>query len=1103
MINIYESKETNFTHNGLGVLSPSSAIIYEVLNGEYSLTLTHPIDRHNKWSLLEEDRIIKANGQLFRIYKVKKSVENKEIEVYALHIFYDLSKNFIEDTNIVSKSGVQALRQILNSLSFDTNFTCDSDITKVESARLVRKNVTQSLIGDDDNSFVNRWGGEIKRDNFHFDFNVQIGESKGTKISYGKNLIGLTATIDMSSVATRIVPIAFDGITLPEKYIDSEYISNYSNPIIRVVEFDDVKYAESPNNSSGDGYKTLSEVYAELRRRANLMFSDEHVDIPTSNFEVDFVELSKTEQYKKYKDLETINLGDVVKVEHKQLNIDFTVRVISYKYNCLYDRYDSIELGQKNDTIFTSINEIKKNESITLGTITDLVNVSKSEAISKATELIQNGLGGYVIKTNDELIIADNPDLNLAVNVWRWNVNGLGFSSTGYNGTYGLALTNDGQIVADAITAGELNGEIIKANTLKTNALEVEAVRKIEMAQSEEQVKTLITAGLGEFEVTVNDKITKELEGYYTKEETMSQISQNAESIALSVTDNKIQSLQLGGANLLLNSDTKKQLDKAESGSYNHISYNLVDDYKGLTLNNDTTFVLSFTADRTSNFDLEGFDSITFDNGWYYRWFRDDLDKLTYVKDHTFKFVMKPKTLPKGTILSDKLSFIAENEYGGALIYNVMLVEGDKAFDWQPSSNDVSNSIAQIEAKAGEISLSVAKNEINNLQIGGANLYNNTCEIAGFGGVSNIIRTETGFSFLGVVTNDGTLRVFNLIKSAGWYTISFMVKTNVQYWDMNVEINDAYVGTVVAPSDHYRYVSFSYYVGENNYNDHYNFVDFEGLSAQTYDIKNFKVEKGQKATDYTPSFTDITNSIARIDVKADEINSTVNGVKQNISDNYSTTSQMNSAINQKANEITSTVSTTYATKTDLNTTNSNVSTNSSSITQLSNQISTKVDANGVKSIIQQNPESVRIGFNAISNYFDLNSSRLQVGHSDGSYTQIGQDGVVYYANGSGHRYHNLMYQGWLGIITGTTWSRTITLPDEFKGKTFSVIISITEVEAVNTNDVIKHFKITVPQKTVDYANAKFVINGSALAYYVVNQESATAIEMDVSWIAIA
>ena len=600
MINIYDSKETNFTHNGLGVLSPSSAIIYEVLNGEYSLTLVHPIDRYNKWSLLEKDRIIKANGQLFRIYKIKKSVENKEVEVYALHIFYDLSKNFIEDTNIVSKSGSQALRQILDSLSFDTNFTCDSNITTVESARLVRKNITQSLICDDENSFVNRWGGEIKRDNFHFDFNVQIGKSKGTKISYGKNLIGLTSTVDMSNITTRIVPVAFDGITLPEKYVDSEYIDNYSNPIIRVVEFEDIKYAESPNNSSGDGYKTLDAVYVELRRRSNLMFTNDHIDIPSSNFEVDFVELSKTEQYKNYKDLETVNLGDVVKVEHKPLNIDFTVRVISYKYNCLLNRYDSIELGEQSSTIFTSINEIKKNESVSLGTIIELVNVSKSEAINKASELIQNGLGGYVIKTNDELIIADNPDLSLAVNVWRWNVNGLGFSSTGYNGTYGLALTADGQIVADKITSGELNGEIIKANSIETNKLCVEAVQKIENAQTEQEVKTLINAGIGDFEVTINKKIE---DNYYTKTETNTQITQNAEAIALRVAKEENSKLLIGTMNFILKSNVPVNLLSKETNDNTKYTWSLSQNtpYINSVCKSNSAFTLSIWCDVGTN----------------------------------------------------------------------------------------------------------------------------------------------------------------------------------------------------------------------------------------------------------------------------------------------------------------------------------------------------------------------------------------------------------------------------------------------------------------------------------------------------------------------
>ena len=200
-------------------------------------------------------------------------------------------------------------------------------------------------------------------------------------------------------------------------------------------------------------------------------------------------------------------------------------------------------------------------------------------------------------------------------------------------------------------------------------------------------------------------------------------------------------------------------------------------------------------------------------------------------------------------------------------------------------------------------------------------------------------------------------------------------------------------------------------------------------------------------------------------------------------------------ISQMSDSISSTVS-------SVNSLGSRMSTAESTITQHTNQIATKVDVNGVKSTIQQNPESVRIGFNGISNYFDLTSARLKVGHTDGSYTEIGQNGIMYYANGSGNRYHCLIKQGWLGQISGTTWSRTITLPSEFKGKTFSVIVSVTEVNAVDTHDVIKHFKVTVPHNTVNYTNGTFVINMSALAYYVPGQQSATAIQTDVSWIAI-
>ena len=86
------------------------------------------------------------------------------------------------------------------------------------------------------------------------------------------------------------------------------------------------------------------------------------------------------------------------------------------------------------------------------------------QAIENATKLISGGLGGYVIIHSstggnhpDEILIMDTDDINTASKVWRWNKGGLGYSSTGYNGPYALAMTQDGQIVADFITTGTMS----------------------------------------------------------------------------------------------------------------------------------------------------------------------------------------------------------------------------------------------------------------------------------------------------------------------------------------------------------------------------------------------------------------------------------------------------------------------------------------------------------------------------------------------------------------------------------------------------------------------------------------------------------------------
>ena len=400
-IRIYEYNTTSFNNNGLGVLFPSDAIIERNLSEmTYSLSIIHPLDEYGKWELLQEDRIIKANEQLFRIKYVTKTLTS--IEAYCEHILFDLQNNFIEDTNIVGKNGNLALNQILDAMVYDHPFpvTATSDIAIVNNSRLVRKNVLTAIIGGDDNSFINRWGGELDIDGFTFCINSRIGQNRGYKISYGKNLTGLDAQFDMTNVCTVIRPIGFDGIELPDndKYVYSQYVDNYAMPIIREYKYEDVKWVGSPNyqapsDGTSDAYQTLEEAQSELRRRAEMEFTENKIDIPSATYNINFIELSQTEEYKDYQALAQINIGDDVTITHKRLGINIPARCISYKYNCLTANFDEITLGYYNRSFFSQTMDVI-NESEFIQTLPDKLNDFLQQAKDQATEILMGGFGG-------------------------------------------------------------------------------------------------------------------------------------------------------------------------------------------------------------------------------------------------------------------------------------------------------------------------------------------------------------------------------------------------------------------------------------------------------------------------------------------------------------------------------------------------------------------------------------------------------------------------------------------------------------------------------------------------------------------------------------
>ncbi|MEI4618767.1 phage tail spike protein, partial [Bacillus cereus] len=162
------------------------------------------------------------------------------------------------------------------------------------------------------------WGGELKRDNFDVKMLQNRGMDRGVVIRHKKDLLGYEGNVDWKSPITRIMPQGFDGLFLPEKYVDSPLINKYPHPKIKVIEFKHIKAAIGENADDEDAVP-LEEAYRLLRQAAKDMFTIQKVDQPKANYNVKFQELSQTEEYKDYKHLQSVYMADTVTVEHQEV----------------------------------------------------------------------------------------------------------------------------------------------------------------------------------------------------------------------------------------------------------------------------------------------------------------------------------------------------------------------------------------------------------------------------------------------------------------------------------------------------------------------------------------------------------------------------------------------------------------------------------------------------------------------------------------------------------------------------------------------------------------------------------------------------------------
>lgn len=341
-IEVYLKSNTNYEMNGDMTLTPTSCIYKD---SEYLLTIEHSFDELGRYKYLDYENVIKADGKLYRIYNVVRSLDS--VTAYARPIFYDLMDNILLDVRPMNKNGQEALDILLK----DTGFTGHSNISTLNTSYYIRKNIVESILGDDENSFLNRWGGEVLIDNFDIYINDKIGSDNGVRVEFGYNLNEIEEDVNIENVATRIIPVGFNGIMLEGNapWVDSPNISKYTKPKMRVVEFSDVKVKENADDE--EGFNTIEEARQELIKRCNKLY-DEGIDKPSVNYKIDMVNLANTTAYKDYIDLVKVEKGDTVTCYISSLDIDVKARVVDYEKDLLTGEYISLELGNAQDDFF-------------------------------------------------------------------------------------------------------------------------------------------------------------------------------------------------------------------------------------------------------------------------------------------------------------------------------------------------------------------------------------------------------------------------------------------------------------------------------------------------------------------------------------------------------------------------------------------------------------------------------------------------------------------------------------------------------------------------------------------------------------------------------
>lgn len=458
MIKVYSADERLFDNNGLFIMHPTKAQIYIEDNGDYYIDIETTID---DFEYIQEGMIVRVNTrwgeQGFRLTNPKR--KNNKITVRGYHLWKDSSKYVIVDSYVENKDCNDALDHINNACETPTPFITTSDISDIASARIIRKSLEEAIA-----ILVDKYNGHLYRDNWTIGIVKNLGRDRQAVIKYGKNSTDIEATEDWDNVVTKILPVGYDGITLPEKFLIADI--QYETPYTKVVKFDQDIDENDYKDESGEVDKQAynKALIDDLRQQA-----------------IDYLNINKVFRcnYKVKANIEgIIDLGDTITVEHERLGINITTNVISLKYDCIMDKYIEAEFGNFKTELKSLIKTIESNTHEQVLNGNETIKAKLEDELDTATFKIWGTLGNsYVIYEGSRILIVDKLPKESAQNVMMINSAGIGFSNTGINGTFSSAWLIDGTLDMQNINVINMTASLVKGGTFKVGSRLNEAGR--------------------------------------------------------------------------------------------------------------------------------------------------------------------------------------------------------------------------------------------------------------------------------------------------------------------------------------------------------------------------------------------------------------------------------------------------------------------------------------------------------------------------------------------------------------------------------------------------------------------------------------------------